>query len=108
MPDGSEIKTTLDYGAHVVIALGAKHRKAVAGNAKHRKAFDALDRSVSKENRAAWTAAEKKALEHRNWDVSAMDIFEVNIEKGEGPRNLIPEGFTDIAQLRGGTTCSRR
>ena len=67
-----------------VIALCAKYKKAVVGAAKHKKAFQDLDGSVSPENRALWTAAEKKALDSRNDNVTAMDIFEVNMAKGKG------------------------
>ena len=56
----------------------ARHSSACASAA-----FDELDAAVAEEQRGTWAKQERAAQEKRVLDPSAMDIFDVQVDKGE-------------------------
>lgn len=69
-------------------SLTRKLKIAKSSSASAAAAFNDLDASVSDEQRELWQKQEKKALERRVTDPSSMDIFELQLRKGEKSRTL--------------------
>ena len=71
-----------------MVVSSIAHRKLKIASALAAAAFNDLDASVSDEQRELWQKQEKKALERRVMDPSSMDIFELQLRKGEKSRTL--------------------
>ena len=51
-----------------------------------KEAFSELDMRIPAQLRDKWEKEEKSTLENRDSNVKSMDIFEVQLEKGMGPK----------------------
>ncbi|KAG1723311.1 uncharacterized protein EDB91DRAFT_1087858, partial [Suillus paluster] len=63
--------------------LCQKYKQAKNGIAKSGKAFDRLDEAAPANLKTGWLASERIAQSNRIQDPAAMDIYEINIKKGE-------------------------
>lgn len=61
-----------------------KHQKAVKGLQQSREEHESLTATVQEEHVEEWTDMVASALRKRRLDPSAMDIYDVQMEKG-GP-----------------------
>lgn len=61
--------------------LRKKYMEATVRYEEHSTVFEELDASLNVEHRAQWTEMERNALQRRIADPSAMDVFDVKIEK---------------------------
>lgn len=66
-----------------MLALSRKYPKAIQGYKESQEVFEELDGSTDKVLREEWVRQEKKAQSCRHQDESAMDIYEVKLDKGE-------------------------
>jgi hypothetical protein len=63
--------------------LCKKYKKAKADFAQATEEHDSLSATISADQLEQWTRAEKHAMENRIDDVSVMDIYDVQQEKGQ-------------------------
>ncbi|KAG1722960.1 uncharacterized protein EDB91DRAFT_1255823 [Suillus paluster] len=63
--------------------LCRKYKQAKTGIAESGKAFDRLDEATPANLKTDWLASERIAQSNRIQDPAAMDIYEINIKKGE-------------------------
>jgi hypothetical protein len=63
--------------------LCCKFKQAMNGTAKSKKAFDRLDEAASANLQTEWLASERIAQSNRINDPAAMDVYEINIKKGQ-------------------------
>ena len=62
--------------------LVTKYQKAIQGVEQSRKSYEDFCRSADETNIALWAAQEVKALNNRSQDLSAMDIFDIQLKQG--------------------------
>jgi hypothetical protein len=60
-----------------------KFKQAMNGIAESEKAFDRLDEAAPANLKTEWLASERIAQSNRINDPAAMDVYEINIKKGE-------------------------
>lgn len=63
--------------------LVRKWRKAKAGATESGDVLEFIERSSTEEQLGEWRAAEGEALAMRDAKISAMDVFDVQMSKGE-------------------------
>lgn len=63
-------------------------------------AFSRLDTAAPADEKTQWTKDEKNAIERRLADASVMDIYEIQMERGELPQTLFTEDRVTVWQRR--------
>lgn len=71
------------------MSLVRKWNKSVTGVINSENAYNALNASADPEMLEEWREVERKALEDREHNPAAMDVYEASIDKGENCRTPV-------------------
>ena len=89
-PHMHSIRTHRDYPVN---AVSRRYRKALSGVLLSSVAFDDINNSASTDSIKVWTAEEEHAKRERVRDITAMDIYDIKMERREFNRSTSVLGF---------------
>jgi hypothetical protein len=74
---------------HTVNAVSKRYRKALSGVMLSSAAFDSINSSAGADSIRVWTAEEEHARKERIHDVTAMDIYDIKMERRAFDRSTL-------------------